>query len=401
VERRLVVWCPDLLEEHDHGREARALARVVAALGEFSPHLDPVRPGVCSLVTRGPSRYFGGDETLARLIAEAVGNVVGPSEADHETVLAGVGIADGLFCALLAARSALAGSISATSSPEPVVVAPGASSEFLSPWPVTILERPELADLLCRLGVRTLGAFAQLPHRQVLARFGGDGAVCRAVAAGREGELPGLRIPYSPGEAQVSPPATQVRQLGFFGADAGAEARATKALSAVAGLLHPEAVLVGRLRGGRGPSERARLLPWGQQNTGIVAHERFRGNVSTTSRGRRTTSTEDPPAPWPGQVPSPSPVLVLGEPLRADLVDSSGDPVRVNAAGTASSPPARLSLDGGPWKDVSAWAGPWPCDERWWSRNRRRQARMQVVTSDATAYLLVGRRGWWVEGFYD
>jgi protein ImuB len=410
MERHLVVWCPDLLEQHDHGREARAFSRVMAAVGEFSPHVDPVRPGVCSVLTRGPSRYFGGDEALARLVTEGVGSVAGPSETGRDLVLAGVGIADGLFCAVVAATSVLNRSVSLGGStrsispplpPEPVVVAPGSSADFLSPWPVTILERPELADLLCRLGVSTLGAFAQLPHRQVLARFGGDGAVCRAVAAGKEGELPGLRIPHWTGGTHSGSPAAQVRQLGFFGADAGAEARATEALSAVAHLLHPEAVLVGRLRGGRGPSERARLLPWGEKNAGTLPEGRFRGNVLTTSLGRRAATTDHLPAPWPGQVPSPSPILVLGEPLRAELVDSGGTAVGADATGTATSPPARLSLNGGPWKDISAWAGPWPCDERWWSRNRRRQVRMQVITSDGAAYMLIGRRGWWVEGFYD
>ena len=38
------------------------------------------------------------------------------------------------------------------------------------------LDRPELTDLLRRLGLRTLGDFAALPAADVLARFGFDAA---------------------------------------------------------------------------------------------------------------------------------------------------------------------------------------------------------------------------------
>ena len=68
----------------------------------------------------------------------------------------------------------------------------------------------------------------------------------------------------------------------------------------------------------------------------------------------------------------------------------------------ATTVPARLSVAGGAWVEVTGWAGPWPADERWWSvRGRRRQARMQVVTA-ATAHLLTRERGgWWLEATYD
>jgi protein ImuB len=68
----------------------------------------------------------------------------------------------------------------------------------------------------------------------------------------------------------------------------------------------------------------------------------------------------------------------------------------------ATAVPARLSVAGGPWVEIVGWAGPWPSDERWWSaRGRRRQARMQVVTTRA-AHLLTRERGeWWLEATYD
>ena len=75
MERLLAVWCPGLLEEQEQGREARVFGAVVAALEAFATRVDPVRPGVCAVPTRGPSRYFGGDEVLARMAAEAVAGV--------------------------------------------------------------------------------------------------------------------------------------------------------------------------------------------------------------------------------------------------------------------------------------------------------------------------------------
>jgi protein ImuB len=52
---------------------------------------------------------------------------------------------------------------------------------------------------------------------------------------------------------------------------------------------------------------------------------------------------------------------------------------------------------------VASWAGPWPCDERWWDpETHRRRARLQVTTADGTAYLLVVEAGRWsVEATYD
>jgi protein ImuB len=95
--------------------------------------------------------------------------------------------------------------------------------------------------------------------------------------------------------------------------------------------------------------------------------------------------------------------VVLDRPLPAVLTDGEGDGIGVGAGGVLGAAPARLSVSGGPWTAVTAWAGPWPVDEQWWSgRRRRRRARMQLVTETGAAYLLVREYGgWWVEGAYD
>jgi protein ImuB len=54
-------------------------------------------------------------------------------------------------------------------------------------------------------------------------------------------------------------------------------------------------------------------------------------------------------------------------------------------------------------QEVRAWAGPWPCDERWWDvEGWRRRARIQVTLADGTAHLLTLEAGRWsVEATYD
>jgi len=382
VPRLLVVHCPSLTREGEHGREGRALARVAAAVAHFSPAVEVVRPGICAVATRGPSRYFGGDAALARRVADAVAAVPGPA---GDPLIAGVGVADGLFAATLAATAA------ASTGAAPVVVPPGETPAFLAPWPVAVLERPELADVLVRLGIRTLGHFAALPAPHVLARFGTDGAACHRVARGIAGEPPGFRRPSMACPASTVPASCQP---GFWGGAAAAAARAGQAVARVQQLLGPEAVVVGRLHGGRSPAERARLVPWAGSGSraGGAGDHRWGGD-------RRA---QPPGAPWPGQVPPPAPIVVLAPVRRAELADGTGRRVAVTGRGLPSAPPARLSVDDGPWQPVVAWAGPWPADERWWSgRSRRRRARIQLVTAAGTAYLLVLEHGtWWLEGVY-
>ncbi|MGC5051894.1 DNA polymerase Y family protein [Micromonospora sp. DT48] len=158
--------CPGLtVVAHDPGRDARAFEPVVAAIEEVAVGVEVIRPGACALPARGPSRYLGGEEAAAERIVEHV--------AQSCAVESQVGVADGVFAAGLAARQGR-------------IVPPGETPEFLAAQPVEALGRPALADLLRRLGVRTLGDFAALPAGDVLARFGFDGALAHRLAAGRD-----------------------------------------------------------------------------------------------------------------------------------------------------------------------------------------------------------------------
>jgi hypothetical protein len=377
VERLVVIWCPRLLEEGSRGEEARRFARVLARAGELCPWVHPIRLGVCALPARGPARFFGGEEAVVALLRAHVARAhvagrAGEGAGEGEEVK--VGIADGLFAAILAARAEL-------------IVPPGETADFLAPWSTATLTRPDLAVTLQRLGVTTLGRFAALPATSVSDRFGADAAACHAVARGESGELAGLRdrgierrlrvaCGEDPDRGDAPPPPSQP---GFFGGASEADARAARSFVKVQERLGIEAVLVGRLRGGRDPADQSVLVPWGSP-------EADPGPAG---------------APWPGRLPPPAPTDVLRAPPRAELVDAEGNAMVVSGRGLLAAPIDRLSVGGGPWEQVAAWAGPWPVTERWWSV-RRRRARLQVVTTDGVARLLCTERGrWWVEALYD
>jgi protein ImuB len=374
-------------------------------------------------------------------------------------------VADGPFAARLATRAASSGAAR--------VVPSGTTRRFLAPWPVLVLadmvgEHREdgvaLADLLTRLGLRTLGDLAALPAASVLARFGVDGARAHRLASGA-GEMTAPPAPPPPdlvATAELDPPASRVdeaafvakaladdllerlaalglacdrivveaetehgehhvrcwrheggltttalvarvrwqleawltgrdvtdedatggltllrlapdrvvpahaRQLGFWGGDAAAHDRAARVLARLQGMLGHDAVVTAVVGGGRAPGERVRWVPWGEP------------------REEGSSAGGAGAAPWPGTVPGPAPARVHPEPVPAELLDAGGAPVRVSGRGEASAEPARLrcaALPGGGGA-VTAWAGPWLHDLRWWTRARRRRAIWQMVVGD-------------------
>src|SRR5215207_5500481 len=191
--------CPELeLLAHDPARDARAFEPVLAAVEQLTPWVEVLQPGECAFPARGAARYHGGEPALAVTITAAL-----------QAAMAGrggcrVGIADGTFAAGLAAR-------------HQVIVPPGGSRAFLAQHPVTTLDRPDLADLLVRLGLRTLGDLAALPGADLAARFGPEGARAARLAAGLDEHPRGARRP--PPDLRVSaeldPPADRVDIAAF------------------------------------------------------------------------------------------------------------------------------------------------------------------------------------------
>ncbi|MFD0346880.1 hypothetical protein ACFQ0M_14135 [Kitasatospora aburaviensis] len=123
-----------------------------------------------------------------------------PAPAPHGRV----GVADGLFAAVLAARAG-------------VLVPAGRTAEFLAPYPVAALGDEVLAELLDRLGLSTVGAFAALPAEAVADRFGLTGTVAHRLARGLQ---PRPLVPRAEGpdlsvEQRFDPPEPLAEPLVF------------------------------------------------------------------------------------------------------------------------------------------------------------------------------------------
>jgi protein ImuB len=483
--------CPEVdIVAADPVRDARLWEPVVAAVEAFAPGVEVSAPGAVGLGTRGPSRYFGGDQALAGKVAAAV-------DAAAVTVAAGhpgcrVGVADGRFAAALAARRG----------PDRCsVVPPGHSPAWLAPQPVAALGRATLTDLFARLGVRTLGQLAELPTEAVLGRFGPDGAEAQRLARGLDERPLSARTP--PPDlavtAELDPPVDRVdraafiarsladrlhgglaalglactrvaieaetehgehlvrlwrhngaldaaavaervrwqldawlgeggttaglsllrlvpdevrpdhgRQLGFWGGEAAVSERVARSLTRVQGLLGPDAVVTAVVGGGRDSVEQVQLIPWGTprgpRHPGsplVPAPGEAARRVSRPARTTMGTPAHEVP-PWPGRLPGPSPAVVHVTPRAARVRDAAGHPVGVTGRSVLSAPPAELAIDSGGWMAVTAWAGPWPVEERWWDGGGRRRARFQMGVATGAAYLVVREDGqWWVEATYD
>lgn len=199
----------------DLAGEARAFEAVIRALEDLTPRIELDRPGSCAFLTRGPSRYFGGDQAMSERVAAAVAAALDGSTTVH------VGTADSRFAAMRAATIAPADGAR--------VVPPGASAAFLAPLPISVLASDlepgptlaavtDLVDVLARLGLTTLGSFAALSPADVTARFGATGVRAHGWARGLD-DRPTAPVDPPP-ELEVSidldPPVDRVDRAAFI-----------------------------------------------------------------------------------------------------------------------------------------------------------------------------------------
>jgi protein ImuB len=459
--------CPELvILPRNLAAEARAFEPVLTAIESVALGVELGRPGLAMIGVRGPTRYFGGEAGVLHALARAI--------AEHtENVL--IGVADGAFAAEQAARRG-------------VLIPPGGSARFLAELPISTLEEPGLVDLLTRLGIRTLGAFAALPAADAQARFGPAGAWAHRQAAGLDSRPIAGRLPPTEFEVSIDlePPLDRVDTIAFsargaierfvselsehglactcfelvaqtdrgeetvrrwrhagvltavdvtdrvrwqlegwlnraagelnapsgpvsllrltpvetvptganqhalWGGDGAADERVHRALARVQTLLGHGSVLTPVLGGGRGPAQRTRLVPWGDD--------------------REQASS----GPWPGRLPSPAPSVIIDPPQPVRVLDEAGRTVLVTDRGAVPAAPALYvgtaecadpadrTAPGAP---ITAWAGPWPVDERWWDPESARQlARMQLVDVSGRAYLVcfdLAAQQWLLEALYD
>jgi protein ImuB len=437
--------CPELITfEHDPQRDARFFEPVAEAVEELAPGIEVVQPGLVAVPARGPVGYFQSAEQAAERIVDHI--------AVRTNVEAQVGVADSLFAATKAAH-------------RNVIVPLNETAEFLRPLGVHELDAPELVDLLRRLGLKTLGAFADVPENAVASRFGGpatrqhrlarglperpldkrrpapelavsetfDDPVDRIDSAAFAAKILSERLhenlaarslactrlgihartendeelhrvwraaePLTPrGIAdrvrwQLDGWLTRERltsgirtltlepvevvdgtalQLGLWGHD---DERAVRALLHVQGLLGPDSVLTPVIDGGRGPKERVRLVPWGDERV----------------------PSQHPDHPWPGRL-TRAPATLADDPV--ELKGADGEEIGVTGRLELTARPKKLAVKGRT-QEITAWAGPWPVDERWWAPDSHRAARIQVQTNDQ-AFLLIRRdQRWFLEGVYD
>jgi len=450
--------CPRLeVVPDDQARDHRVFSPVVSVVERLAPGVQLIRPGLCALRARGPSRYYGGENAAACAILDVL--------AEEEGLL-GVraGVADGPFTAEQAAR--------ATQADDPVRVVPaGAAADFLAPLPVSALEDPELAHLLSRLGVHTLGSFAALDAARVHDRFGPRGRRLHALAAGADSQPVVARTPPPEFDREIAfePPLEVAEQVAFgmrivadefIGGLAAVDLVCTELRVELVGdrgerservWLHPgsfdAAAVIDRVRWqltedaqsqvlrsgvalarilpeavdaashhqpaifGAGPDERVHhalsrvqaMLGHRAVVTPVVGGGRWLCERQTlVPWGDRPVTTAERAQPWPGSLPPPLPATVFPQPRTVDVTSADGVCVDVDERGMLNAPPAQLT-ESGRRRGIVSWAGPWTVDERGWDRVRARRAhRFQVVDAEQNAWLLVCDGGHWAaEARYD
>ena len=438
--------------DYDPALDNRAFEPVIAAIEQLVPGVQVLRPGLCAVRIRGAARYYGGEKAAALFLA---------GRADEEGAGgARVGIADGIFTADQAARSGQRVGI-VPEGGAAQFLAPLGIGLMDDPALVTLLRRLGIATLgeFAKLGAQDVatrfGASGARLHALASGRdswplvprtpprdldvsvdfepaldrvdqvaFGVRGAadefvtaltaaklVCTAIRveldsdSGETSERVWLH-PYSftPGDVvdrvrwqlqgamaitlssgvtkvRVSPEAVDSignHESGLWGS--GPDERIHHGLSRVQSMLGHGAVLMPAVGGGRSLSDRQQLVAWGDRPVGARPVEQ----------------------PWPGQLPTPLPGTVFSPRHPVHVFSDSGDVVAVDDRGSVSAAPTRFSATGTQVRALSAWAGPWPIDERWWSADAAHAWRFQVVDETGCAWLLVlDAGGWWAEARYD
>ena len=160
---------------------------LVESIKPLTPTVATEELGLAYADVSGLRRRFEKDVDAAqRLLEETVGVALPGTQ---------IGLSSGKFVARQAARAAQPG--------EPCIVPPGEERAFLSPLDISTLPLdPEMDRRLRLLGVRTLGALAQLPRLAVLRQFGDAAGALHDLACGKDAhpvhaEAPPLRLTRS------------------------------------------------------------------------------------------------------------------------------------------------------------------------------------------------------------
>src|SRR2546430_1667723 len=186
--------CPALkLCEPDPVHYDAQFSRLLAALGQVSPVIEPAELGRAYVGTDGLERLFGSPQQIVEEIqmrsaecgmrnfsegsfAPRTSHIHSALRIPHSALRVGWG--RGKFISWVAATRAKPG--------DAVIVAVGGEAKFLAAQPLAAL--PLDSDThrrLRQLGIRTLGALAALPEEAVVSQFGRAGRRLWLLAAGR------------------------------------------------------------------------------------------------------------------------------------------------------------------------------------------------------------------------
>lgn len=188
-----VARCSDLvIRTASTEAESEARAALLATGFSLSPLIEDTAPGVCTLALKGADR-----SKLMPALAAAIAELA----RTGLPATAGVGRTP-----LLALYAAQVGADPRTTRATICVVTGKDESAFLAPLPLSVAEpEAELADVLARWGLRTLGDFTALSRDEIVRRFGAAGLALWQRATGGE-----VR-PLHP----VAPPQTFVAEKEF------------------------------------------------------------------------------------------------------------------------------------------------------------------------------------------
>ena len=162
-----------------HTEEVSTHAAMLECAGAFSPRVENRSDGcvfLCVIDIAGTEKLLGPPEVLARELLRRM-QVLGVS--------ASVAISKNFYAALSYVRG---------SSLRIAFIAPGNEGPALASLPLKVLDvSSEHAETFALWGIRTLGALAALPEKELIARIGQEGRRLRQLA---RGELPHHFMPY-------------------------------------------------------------------------------------------------------------------------------------------------------------------------------------------------------------
>lgn len=161
--------------------EAAARTVLLECAGTFSPRVEDQSNAsafLCVIDIAGTEKLFGPPHALVQMLVRRV-RALG--------VIASVAVSGNFHTSICHARA---------KPTQTVIIEPGSEGAALAPLPIAVLDlSEEHAETFSLWGIRTLGALAALPEKELVARLGQEGKRLTQIA---RGEFPHLFVPMEP-----------------------------------------------------------------------------------------------------------------------------------------------------------------------------------------------------------